>query len=168
VDNHGSITGWVACLSANDEHAAQRLYQRYLLGLMTVAKARLRGARRGMADEEDLAHQALTAFFDRVRQGGFPQLADRHDVWQVLVMLTERRVADQLRRGCRRKRGNGIEQGESSIPLCGVCVCQARPIEQVVAQAPSAEAAAEFMELYQRLMDSLGNRSQPGGHFLKN
>ena len=71
----GSITAWIDQLRAGDRAAAQRLWQGYFHRLVSLARQKLRGAPRGMADEEDLALIALDSFFRGAEKGRFPQLA---------------------------------------------------------------------------------------------
>jgi DNA-directed RNA polymerase specialized sigma24 family protein len=59
--------------------------------------------RRG-ADEEDIALSAFDSFFRGVERGRFPQLDDRDDLWQVLLMITERKAFDLLEHEGRQKR----------------------------------------------------------------
>lgn len=122
---------------------------------MTVARERLGEFPRRMADEEDIAHAALASFFEGVRQGRFPRLDDRRDLWQVLIMLTQRRVADLKRAVCRQKRGAGAVLGESALGECAAAECRDRAIEQVVGREPTPEFAAQAVELYGRLMERL-------------
>ncbi len=148
-----SVSRWIEQVKVNDQEAAQRLYERYLQRLAEQARKKMTGATRRMADEEDVAHTALASFFSQIRQGSFPQLANRYDLWQVLVMLTNRRIADLQRRRYCLKRGAGREVGESAISPCPAEACRA--LEQVVGREPEPEMAAEMEELCQRLLDRL-------------
>src|SRR5437762_1798633 len=101
----GSVTGWLGQLRAGDAAAAQRLWERYFRSLVGLARARLQGAPRRAADEEDVALSAFATFCRNAEQGRFPQLHDRDGLWRLLMALTARKAAHLLRDQCRLKRG---------------------------------------------------------------
>src|SRR5438067_355347 len=88
----GSVTVWLVQLKAGDTAAAQHLWQGYFRRLVGLARQRLRGGHRIVADEEDVALSAFDSFCQGVEQQRFPQLADRDDLWQLLVLLTARKA----------------------------------------------------------------------------
>src|SRR5215468_3649428 len=83
--SHGSVTAWIVQICAGDRDATQKLWQRYFQRLVALARQKLRGAPRGMADEEDVALNALDSFFRGAAQGRFRQLHDRDDLWYLLL-----------------------------------------------------------------------------------
>jgi DNA-directed RNA polymerase specialized sigma24 family protein len=107
----GSVTAWIASLKAGDAEAAKKLWQRYFDTLVRLARDRLRGALRTMADEEDAALNAFDSFVRGAARGRYPRLDDRDDLWRLLVTITERKVIDQAKRERRRKRGGGNVMG---------------------------------------------------------
>ena len=62
--------------------------------LLERASCKLGKAPRRAADEEDVVQSAFVNLFLGVRNGRFPLLKDRHDLWQLLVLLTDRRATD--------------------------------------------------------------------------
>ena len=60
-----------------------------------------------------LALSAFHSLCERVGRGQFPQLADRDDLWRLLVTITARKVISALRHQTRQKRGGGKVVGES-------------------------------------------------------
>src|SRR5271165_3126586 len=115
----GSITGWIAGMKAGDLAAAQPLWERYFARMVILARGRLRtSGRRGRdagSDEEDAALSAFDSLCVGLIRGQFPQLADRDDLWRLLVVITTRKVRSQTRRQLRQKRGGGKVQ-----PACDV------------------------------------------------
>jgi DNA-directed RNA polymerase specialized sigma24 family protein len=102
-----SITVWLARLKAGDrDAAAERLWSAYFERMVRLAQRHL-GSRRLPADGEDVALSAFDSFVASVEAGRFPRLDDRDDLWQVLFVLTSRKVADQLEAAGRLKRGGG-------------------------------------------------------------
>ncbi|HKI21310.1 MAG TPA: ECF-type sigma factor, partial [Isosphaeraceae bacterium] len=107
-DGH-SITGWLGNLKEGDQTAAQPLWERYFSKLVVVARAKLSRLRRATADadEEDAALSAFNSFCAGAARGKFPQLADRDDLWRLLVVITARKAMAQANRQGRKKRGGG-------------------------------------------------------------
>jgi DNA-directed RNA polymerase specialized sigma24 family protein len=151
---HSSVTNWLVQLKDGNTAAAQPLWERYFPRMVALARKRLRAARRREADEEDVALSAFHSFYRAAKQGRFPQLGDRDDLWQLLVVITARKAFDLLARQRRVKRGGGKVRGESVFdpgePGNG-------GIEQVVGSEPTPEFAAEVAEQGQRLLDLLGD-----------
>jgi DNA-directed RNA polymerase specialized sigma24 family protein len=108
-----SVTKWIQSLKEGDADAAQRLWRRYAEELIRLARARLRGAPRAVADEEDAALSAFDSFCRGAARGRYPKLDDRDDLWRLLVVITERKAVDQAQRERRLKRGGGKMIGTS-------------------------------------------------------
>ena len=71
---------------------------------------------RRMPDEEDVVINAFQSFFHRVKEDQFDHLADRRDLWQILVMLTCRKAIKQTLHERRQKRGSGRIRCRILIP----------------------------------------------------
>jgi len=140
----GSITRWLGQLQAGDAAAVQPLWQRYFHLLVELARHKL-GAKPHVADEEDVALSAFDSFCRGLKRGCFPDLRDRDNLWKLLVVLTARKACHLLRDEQRLKRGGGQSTGT------------AEDLEQVVAQEPSPEFAAELADNCQRLLRQLGD-----------
>jgi DNA-directed RNA polymerase specialized sigma24 family protein len=111
-----SVSHWLTLLKSGDTQAAQPLWDRYFHQLVHVASGRLQGRRAaGPDDEEDVALSAFASFCRGVERGAFPRLADRHDLWQVLVMLTVRNASNQARDARTQKAGGGRVQNASAL-----------------------------------------------------
>src|SRR5437016_129420 len=85
-----SVTSWLARLKAGDSDAAQALWQRYYTQLVELARHHLAQHIRRASDEEDVALSAFAALCAGVAAGRFPRLADRHDLWRLLLTITVR------------------------------------------------------------------------------
>ena len=106
-DNEGSVTAWIASLKAGDADAAQALWRRYFAELVRLARDKLRGAPKAVADEEDAALNAFDSFVRGAAGGRYPLLHDRDELWRLLVVITERKALNQAHRERRQKRGSG-------------------------------------------------------------
>jgi RNA polymerase sigma factor (sigma-70 family) len=147
----GSVTRWLNPLRAGDPAAAQQLWERYFRRLVGLARTRLHGARRRAADEEDVALSAFDSFCRNAEAGRFPQLADRDSLWRLLVTLTGRKAAHQVRDQGRLKRGGDTAE----VPGADAEAI----LETVLSREPSPEFAAEVAEECQRLLGRLGDRN---------
>src|SRR5689334_12616311 len=96
----GSITRWIAELKAGQDAAVQPLWERYFSRMVELARVRLRSSRHKDAgsDEEDAALSAFDSLCAGLARGRFPRLADRDDLWRLLVVITSRKVQAQARR----------------------------------------------------------------------
>jgi len=154
----GSITGWIAGMKAGDLAAAQPLWEHYFGRMVDLARARLRASgprgRDAASDEEDAALSAVDSLCAGLARGQFPQLADRDDLWRLLVVITTRKVRAQARRKLRQKRGGGqvqlacdVDEPDSDDDL----------LAQAVGSEPTPEFAVMVAEEYRRLLDRLGD-----------
>jgi DNA-directed RNA polymerase specialized sigma24 family protein len=153
----GSVTHWVRELQAGNHEAAQKLWESYFQRLVALARAKLKNRPWGLADEEDVALSAFASFCRRAGEGRFPQLLDRDDLWQLLVVITGRKAADLVEQECRQKRGGGKVQGEADLDgpedFSGMEV----GIEQLLGSEPTPEFAAQVADECRRLLALLDN-----------
>jgi DNA-directed RNA polymerase specialized sigma24 family protein len=151
----GSVTKWIGDFKSGGDSAAQHLWERYFDRLVHLARTRLRTARRAGAveDEEDAALSAFDSFCRGAASGRFPQLADRDDVWRLLVCITVRKVVAHLQRQNAQKRGSRKLVGESA--LIGPDAEERGGLDRVIGNDPSPEMAAQVVEEYRRLRAAL-------------
>jgi DNA-directed RNA polymerase specialized sigma24 family protein len=154
MSSDSSVTHWLNLLKAGDRAAAQPLLKRYFDRLVGRARAALGSAPRRAADEEDVAQNAFDSFCRGAEQGRFPRLEDRNDLWRVLLVLTARKAAHQVRDECRARRGSGKVSTEAD--LAGE-EDEAGVLAQVMGTEPTPEFAAQMVEEYHRLLDKLGD-----------
>ena len=147
-----SVSHWLGQLKAGDHAAAQPLWERYFHRLVGLARQKLRAAPRRVADEEDVALSAFASFCRGAEAGRFPQLADRDDLWRLLVTLTVRKAHRLVRDEQAQKRGGGAVVGET-----GQADDSTPSLEQVIGREPTPAFAAEVAEECQRLLACLGD-----------
>jgi DNA-directed RNA polymerase specialized sigma24 family protein len=152
----GSVTACIDQLRAGDRAAAQPLWQGYFKRLVDLAHRKLRGAPRGMADEEDVALSAFDSFCRGAEQGRFPQLSDRDDLWHLLLVITERKAIDLVNHEKAQKRGKGLVRHEGS--LAGDSAITA-PFDMIAAPELTPEQAAQVSEQFRRLLDILADET---------
>jgi DNA-directed RNA polymerase specialized sigma24 family protein len=156
MSSGGSVSRWVVQLRAGDHRAAQELWERYFRRLVGLARKKLRDTPRRSADEEDVALSAFGCFCRGARQGRFPQLTDREDLWQLLVTITVQKAIDHIRRERRQKRGGGDVLDEAALAGTRGTTADEPGMEQILGREPTPEFAAQVAEECERLLHCLG------------
>jgi DNA-directed RNA polymerase specialized sigma24 family protein len=151
----GSVSRWISKLKAGDREAAQKLWECYFDRLVGMARSKLQGSPRRAADEEDVALSAFASFCRGAEQGHFPQLADRDNLWRLLVTITVRKAVDLINHEGRQKRGGGAVQSEAALCGPGDSGTGEGGWEQIVSREPTPEFAAQVAEQCQRLLGRL-------------
>jgi DNA-directed RNA polymerase specialized sigma24 family protein len=155
-----SVTQWLDRLKAGDPDAAQKLWERYFRRLVGLARKKLRAAPRRAADEEDVALSAFDSFCRGAERDRFPQLHDRLDLWQLLVLLTARKASDLAQHERRQKRGGGAVLDEAALPRGRAPAdssAQEAALEQIEGPEPTPAFAAQMAEECRRLLERLDN-----------
>lgn len=146
-----SITRCIDLLKRGDRAAAEKLWDSYMHRLVALARARLGGTSRRAADEEDVALSAFDSFYRRAECGQFASLTDRDDLWRILVMITERKAIDLMRREGRKSRGEGRVGSLSELERHGA--------GEVADRGPTPEFAAQVVDEFRVLLRRLGDDS---------
>lgn len=141
-----SVTLWIERLRGGNQAAAQQLWERYFLRLVRLAKQKLSHRLRRHTDEEDVALIAFKSFFRGIETGRYPQLADRDDLWRLLVTITAHKAIHVARHAQRQKRGgkanaSGRNDDENVFDL-----------NEVIGQEPSPEFSIQVAEELDRLL----------------
>ncbi len=156
MSSAGSITRLLNQLQQGDRDIVQQLWELYFGRLVRLARKKLGNVPRAAVNEEDVAISAFDSFCRAAELGRFPQLADRDDLWQVLVLITARKACDLREYEGRAKRDwrkvqqeaerGGNESGYRGSALSGV-----------LSREPDPAFAAEVAEQSRRLLDQLGD-----------
>lgn len=151
MTGEGSVTHWIREIEDGNQEVAQALWERYFLRLVQLARAQLSGARRQIADEEDVAISVFDSFCRAAESGRFPDLADRDSLWRLLVRMTARKSIDLRRRETRLRRG-GPRQAELRGEPTGD-----EALALAIGDTPSPEFSVMIAEEFHNLMASLGD-----------
>ena len=140
----GSVTLWIGDLKNGGDSAAQHLWDRYFDRLVRLAHKKIQAKHGGqaVADGEDAALDAFNSFCKRAALGQFPLLLDRDDLWRLLVVITIRKVAKQVRYERALIRGGGLK---------------VNGLDELIGPEPTPEFAALVAEEYERRLDGLGD-----------
>jgi DNA-directed RNA polymerase specialized sigma24 family protein len=166
MSQHPSITFWISQLKTGDVEAAQRLWELYFLRMVELARRKLEGVPKAVADEEDVALSAFRSFCSGARQGRFSQLVDRDNLWPLLMAITANKSVDLIRRQNRQKRGgtgHADRERDAAKPpkheadfdqLPGRSPVEI-PLSELICVEPTPEFAAELSDQLQHLLQRL-------------
>jgi DNA-directed RNA polymerase specialized sigma24 family protein len=150
------VTLWIDELRLADAAAAQRLWNHFFSRLYQLGRAKLRLQTRRVYDEEDAALSAFHSVCAGISAGRFPDLHDRGNLWQLLVVITARKVAHrqrydrQQRRDVRRNLSDDTfaRSAQESVFVS---------VDLLPSREPTAEFVTEFVETCQRLIEDLAD-----------
>ncbi|MEM8710648.1 MAG: ECF-type sigma factor [Planctomycetota bacterium] len=139
-----SVSAWIDGLRQGDDGSAEELWRRYFERLSAVADRKLTRSARRAYDGEDVALSAFHSLCEGVREGRFPELHSRDELWSLLIVIAARKASHRHRAERTLKRGGGVE-----LPLDGA--------QFVVAPDPTPEFAAVVADETDHLIDLLGD-----------
>jgi DNA-directed RNA polymerase specialized sigma24 family protein len=150
--NH-SVTEWIDCLKGGDPKASNQLWQRYFERLIRLASRKIATLPRRVVDEDDIVNSVFFELLSGIEKQRFPDLHDRQDLWQILIMLTERQAIGVRRQQLADKRGGKILVGESALDHSNTS--QLDGIQQVPGDHLTPEFAALCAEALAMRLTSL-------------
>jgi hypothetical protein len=98
------VTLWIDELRNADEAAARKLWNHFVTRLYELGRQKLRPETRRVYDEEDAAQSAFHSVCAGIAAGRFPDLGSRGNLWQLLVVITARKVAHRQRHDQQQRR----------------------------------------------------------------
>jgi DNA-directed RNA polymerase specialized sigma24 family protein len=146
-DDSHSVTRLIARLRDDDPDTAGEIWRRYFERLLPLARAKLQALPHRVVDEEDVLVSVFDRFFRAAQQERFARLQSRNDLWQILLMLTERKVADQYRAAATHKRGGKLACESSSESL--------RELDSLPDDEPRPEFVVTFNDQLSRALERL-------------
>ena len=168
----GTVTRLIQNLKDGESQAAQRLWELYFRRMVGMAREKLRGMPKRMADEEDVALSAFHSFCQGAEGGRFTQLIDRENLWPLLVSITAHKAIDLISYHNRQKRGGtGTASSESSVvekvsnvgsqsgqdkPRSGPATIE---FEAIISKEPTPEFAAQIADEFQSLLSRLDDET---------
>jgi len=158
----GSVTRWIGDLRAGQGKALQPLWDRYYSALVERARSKLRAMHSSTAinDEEDVASSAFHSLYRGLREGRFPRVEDRDDLWRLLVHLAACKAVDRHRAEHRRKRGGGKVFSEADMVAAGADGDEeGNPLDRIIGSEPSPEFAAMVAEEYHHRLEGLADEA---------
>ena len=152
----GSVTRLIIDLRSDQaavrELAARLVWGRYFEQLLLLARNHLSARIRGREDEEDVLQSMYKSFCIRQRRGDF-DLANRDELWNLLVQITLRKARNTAHRHLRQKRDVRREdtpasnRSENDLP--------ATILDQIDSDGPTPAEAALLNEALELRFQSL-------------
>lgn len=106
-----SVSDWLDSVKHGSDSAARKIWERYVEQLVREAKRQLARNNCGLSDGDDIAQEAFAGFFCGIQEGRFSQMHDRDDLWQILIVLANRRATDCRRREWAMRRSGPVRDG---------------------------------------------------------
>lgn len=144
-----NVSHWIDLVKEGDSVAAHQLWHHYYDRLVRRARQHLRGQNRGMADEEDIVVSVFESFYRAAEQGRFPDMADRDDLWRLLLKMSARKIVDKRRHDGRQRRG----AGEPILSLQGPD--DDADVIEAIGDEPTPEMVLMMTEAFETLISHL-------------
>jgi DNA-directed RNA polymerase specialized sigma24 family protein len=151
LDYGHSVTRIIQRLKEDDSQAAAEIWARFFSRLLPLARGKLQALSDRAPDEEDILVSVFDRFFRAAREDRFARLNDRDDLWQILLMLTDRRVAEQYRKSHAQKRGGG------EVRSLGDVAPSDQELRELADHEPTPEFVAAFNDNLARALSRLAD-----------
>jgi DNA-directed RNA polymerase specialized sigma24 family protein len=149
-----SVSYWICHLKDGSAEAAQRLWERYAMQLVELARRRLKDAPKRVADEEDVAASVFHSLCRGAAAGRFQNVKNRDDLWWLLLAVTKQKVVDHVRREMAQKRGVRLTYSESVFNV-NPDDSNGFALDRLVGDQPTPEFVVMLEEQHQRLLGLL-------------
>jgi len=143
MPNCDSVTLWIKALRSGDDDAANELWERYFSQLMRIARSRMSALPRTTYDEEDVAISTFRVLCHKLREGRYPELSGRDELWHLMLKVLVRKVMHRAEYECAQKRRVPLSLSDYPDDIFGA-----------TGESASFVVAAECEELFARLNDS--------------
>jgi RNA polymerase sigma factor (sigma-70 family) len=152
-----SVSQLIANLKEGKAEAANRLWERYAIRLVEIAKKRLGNAPKRLADEEDVAASVFHSVCRGAAAGRFQDIKNRDELWWLLLAITKQKVVDHLRREMAQKRiGRRSEANSGPEPKFDG---KKFTLDDLVSDEPTPDFAVMLQEQHERLLSLLRDDS---------
>ena len=98
MEMNSSVTDWITQLRNGHSSACDKLWPFYLQRLTAMISQKLEHSRTEVSDEEDVLIDTCEVCFRKIREGVYPNVSSRHDLWRLLTKIASRKSIDQIRR----------------------------------------------------------------------
>jgi hypothetical protein len=95
-----------------DEDAAKAIFDRYVMGLMKVAKVRISPVLQSRIDPDDIVQSACGSFFRKAREDGLV-LTRSGELWRILASYTLNKTRSYIEKELAAKRDPRLECGDA-------------------------------------------------------
>jgi RNA polymerase sigma factor (sigma-70 family) len=155
----GSVTRLIIDLRSDDpalrEVAARLVWGRYFQELLALARNHLSARIRCREDEEDVLQSMYKSFCIRQRRGDF-DLANRDELWNLLVRITIRKARNTANRHRQDKRDVRREDAAAAVDHSGADL-PGTILDQIDSDGPTPAEAALLNEALERRFQMLND-----------
>jgi RNA polymerase sigma factor (sigma-70 family) len=144
VSNRELISAWIL----GDEPSAKTVFDRYVVRLRALARARMSRRLARRVDPDDVVMSAYRSFFVAARDGR-TSVPEDDDLWPLLAIVTLRKVARQARR-----HAAGVRSTEREVPDAEDWLAEQ------VSREPDPEQATVVEEEVSRLLADLDDTAR--------
>lgn len=144
MQNDDDVSVWIARARNGDQEAATQIWATFVSQLMLIAQRAISCGNIGNADEQDVVQSCFKSFFNNLR-GNLASIANRDELWRVLVTITRRKVISLRRRHSAQKRASD----QARVAVCNELV------DLIASGDPTPEFLAILVEEFQMRLDSL-------------
>jgi hypothetical protein len=148
------ITAWLRLLEQGQPEAAQPLWEHFCNRLICLASKKLSDKLRRSYDEEDAALSAFHSMCRVISDGRQVDLANRDNLWRLLVIITERKIMGRFKHELRGKRDARRTLSEE---LFAERFPESSGLNSLPGREPTPEFAVEFADMCGMLLDALGD-----------
>ena len=138
MDSKSTVTDWIKQLRNGHSSACDKLWPFYLQKLTAIICRKLESSRTEVSDEEDVLIDTCEVCFRKIKEGVYPNISSRDDLWRLLTKIATRKSIDQIRRS--RKGVDRLRQDSNQV-------IQSRDSSfevNLVESHPGAEPTPEF------------------------
>ena len=148
TDLEGSVTQFFHQMCVGNQEALRTLWGRFFPRLLGLARKTLSYRPERFPDAEDAVQSAFVSLWKGAEAGKFVAL-DRDDLWNLLAVITVRKVRRRLARDMALKRGGGKVLNEADLRD------NEFRLEDELAQIPTQELDLECEEMLLQLDEEL-------------
>ncbi len=145
-----NVSHWIELIKDGNSQAANRIWEHYFDKLVGSVRKRLYGHNRAASDEEDIVLSVFESFYAAAEAGRFPDLADRDDLWRLLITMSARKAVDKRRHDRRLRRGGDVVTHSLDESVDESFILEA------IGSEPSPEMVVLMQESVEQLFSHLG------------
>jgi DNA-directed RNA polymerase specialized sigma24 family protein len=151
VSSEGSVTGLIGGMKSGDDDAVRRIWERYSPRLAALARKKLPVQLQRIVDGEELANSAMCNVAMGLREGRFPDLRDRDDLWALLAYATVRKAFNEIAKAaCQKRHVPG-----SNVPLDNQIVAPDLPPDLVVRAAEQFKLLLDLLRRNEPILEPI-------------
>jgi len=140
MEMKSSVTDWITQLRNGHSSACDKLWPFYLQRLTSLICQKLETSRTEVSDEEDVLIDTCEVCFRKIKEGVYPNISSRHDLWRMLTKIATRKSIDQIRRS--RKGVDRLRQDATQTLHTATSTFEINHIDNIPGAEPTPEFAA--------------------------